>query len=154
MTQHYEIIYQDELSLSDKTQMIEGLNQNAFQQKLIGKDNGSFSFVIKDDHKNLLAGITGFYYYGCFHIDLLYVKEECRNKGLGSLLLEKSELLAYEKNCLFMVVNTMDFEAGSFYKKHGFVTEFIRAGFEKNATMLLMRKSLLNQREFYEKPTN
>lgn len=140
--ENINIVYQDELSPSHKKMIIDGLNHNAYAKKELGKNNGSFSFAIESSNGEFEAGISGFHYYGCFYIDLLFVAEKARGKGYGSKLMEKAENLAKERGCLFMAVNTMDFEAKPFYTKHGFEVEFIREGFEKGAVMYYMRKPL------------
>ena len=137
-----DITYQDSLSPEHKQIIINGLNNNAYQQKELGKSNSSFSFCLEDDNKKLLAGVSGFHYYGCFYVDLLFVEESVRGKGYGSSLMQKSEKLARERGCLFMAVNTMDFEAKPFYEKLGFEVEFVRTGFEKESKMYFLRKEL------------
>ena len=137
-----KIIYQDELSPEHKKVIIDGLNHNSYIQKELGENNGSFSFVIERANGEFEAGLSGFHYYGCCYIDLLFVNESVRGKGYASQLIQKAEALARERNCLFMAVNTMDFEARPFYEKHGFVVEFVREGFEKDSKMYFLRKEL------------
>ena len=136
------MIYQNELDPKHKKTIVDGLNHHAHMQKDLGQNNGSFSFVIENANKELEAGISGFYYDGCFHIDMLFVAESCRSKGYGSDLVQKAEELAHKKGCLFMSVNTMDYQARPFYEKHGFKVEFTREGFEKDSKMYCMRKEL------------
>ena len=57
-------------------------------------------------------------------------------------LMQKAEEIARKRDCLFMTVNTMDFEARPFYEKHGYTVEFTRSGFEKNSVMYFLRKAL------------
>jgi GNAT superfamily N-acetyltransferase len=137
-----KIIYQNELSRTHKEIIIKGLNNNAYQKNGSGQNNASFSLVIENEKGKFIAGISGFHYYGCFYIDLLFVAAESRSKGYGSKLIKKAEELAHERNCIFIAVNTMNFEAKPFYEKHGYKIEFIREGFEKNAKMYLLRKDL------------
>jgi GNAT superfamily N-acetyltransferase len=137
-----KIIYQDEINQKHKEIIIEGLNKNAYKQRVIGRDNASFSFVIEDDNGCFKAGMSGFNYYGCFHIDLLFVAENFRGHGYGAALMQQAEDLARERRCLFMSVNTMDFEARPFYEKQGFKLEFTRTGFEKGVKMYFLQKDL------------
>ena len=140
-----KIIYQDELNPEHKKAIIDGLNHNAYIKRKLGQNNGSFSFVIENADGELKAGISGFYYYGCFHIDLLFVAGESRGKGYGSNLMQKVEELAHTKGCLFMSVHTMDFEAKPFYEKHGFEIDFVCEGFEKNSKMYRLKKKLFSK---------
>ena len=135
------IIYQDELPHHYRQEVTDGLNEHAYQKKKIGKNNGSFAFIMHDN-STLLAAVEGYNYYGCLEIDLLFVKQELRHKGLGSMLMQKCEVLAKERACHFMVLYTMDFEARPFYEKHGFTVEFVREGFEGESVMYCMRKNL------------
>ena len=140
------IMCEDELSLTYKQAVIAGLNHHAFQKKGLGDTNGSFSLVIIDHDDTLLAGLQAYHYYGCCHIDLLYVKENIRGKGYGSRLLHKAEEIASERHCLFMSLNTMDFEARPFYEKYGYAVDFVREGFEKGAVMYGMRKTIAERK--------
>lgn len=140
--ENINILYQEELEPAHKKLILEGLNQNARLEKDLGKNNGSFAFIIQNEKQKFLGGIQGFYYYGCFYIDLLFVINEARGKGYGSQLMQKAEELAKTRECLFMAVNTMDFEAKPFYEKHGFEIEFTRNGFEKNSEMYFFRKPI------------
>ncbi len=88
----YNIIYNSELEASHKKELVEGLNQHAFQQKGLGQKNGAFSFAIVDADNKFLAGLQAYSYYGCCHIDLLYVQEMERGKGYGSVLLHQAFL--------------------------------------------------------------
>ncbi len=140
--ENYKIIYADELSNLYKAEVVNGLNGNAFQKVGLGKDNGSASFVILDEEGNFLAGMQGYNFYGCFNIDILFVKDSEQNKGFGGILIKKAEEIALVRKCKFLTVNTMSFEARPFYEKHGFKLEFIRNGFEGGASMYYLRKEV------------
>jgi GNAT superfamily N-acetyltransferase len=142
VTTDYKIIIEHELAPQHKKALIEGLNHHAFQKKGLGKDNGSFSLVILDNNDNFLGGLQAYHYYGCCDINLLFVTEEERGKDYGSLLMQKAEEIARERHCLFITLNTMDFEARPFYEKHGFNLEFVREGFQKGSVMYYMRKEI------------
>lgn len=140
---HENILYCDELSDKNKQKALDILRKNANEKAdFIAKNNGAFAFVFEDDNKNVQAFIEGYCYYSCCYIDLLATEESARNKGYASQLMQKAESLARMRGCLFMAVNTMDFEARPFYEKHGFKVEFVREGFEKKSKMYFLRKEL------------
>lgn len=140
---HENIIYCDELSDKNKKKALNILRKNANEKAdFVAKNNGSFAFVFEDDNKTAQAFIEGYCYYSCCYIDLLATEENARNNGYANRLLQKAESLARERKCLFMAVNTMDFEARPFYEKHGFKVEFVREGFEKKSKMYFLRKEL------------
>ena len=126
----------------DDTKIIwQGISAHA--KKVRGLSSGKpFAFFIRDESNQIKGGCSGYIYYGCLYVDLLWVDESLRDQSYGSQLMKNSEKLAYENNCNFIAVNTMDFEALGFYKKLGFVVEFERKGFDKNSSMFFLRKDL------------
>lgn len=102
----------------------------------------TFAFFIHDKQKRIVGGCNGFIYYGCLYIDQLWIDEPLRCQGFGSQLMQKAEKLAHDKNCLFLTVNTMDWEALEFYKKMGFNVEFERSGYFNASTLYLLRKDI------------
>ncbi|MGM9972995.1 MAG: GNAT family N-acetyltransferase [Clostridiaceae bacterium] len=76
---------------------------------------------IQDDIGNIIAGINCIYYaWKCIYIDVLWVKEEYRNAGIGSQLLSEIEKTAKEYGCHLIHLDTFDFQAKDFYIKQGF----------------------------------
>ncbi|SFA97207.1 GNAT family N-acetyltransferase [Clostridium frigidicarnis] len=81
----------------------------------------SINRVIKDKHGNVLAGINSVLYcWNCLYVDILWVKEEFRKEGYGSILLNEVEKIAKEKGCKLIHLDTFDFQAKDFYIKHGY----------------------------------
>jgi len=77
--------------------------------------------VIKNPKGEVLAGIHSVLYcWKCLHIDVLWVKEECRNEGYGSALLVGIETIAKVNGCNLIHLDTFDFQAKDFYLKHGY----------------------------------
>lgn len=81
----------------------------------------SINRVIKDKNGNVLAGInTLMYCWNCLYIDVLWVKEEYRKEGYGTILLNDIEKIAKEKGCNLIHLDTFDFQAKDFYIRHGY----------------------------------
>ena len=57
---------------------------------------------------------------GWMHIDILWVDENFRKKGIGSQLLKAAEEEARKRGCHSVHVDTMSWQAPDFYKKHGY----------------------------------
>lgn len=104
------------------------------------KQHESFAFFMRDKNGQIKAGCNGFIFYGCLYVDQLWVDESLRGKGHGTDLMKSVENLGREKRCLFIAVNTMNWEALDFYKKLGFKVEFERHGFEKDSVFYFLRK--------------
>lgn len=81
----------------------------------------SINRVIKDSNGNVLAGMNSLLYcWNCLYIDVLWVKDEVRRNGYGSILLKEVEKIAKEKGCKLIHLDTFDFQAKDFYLKHGY----------------------------------
>ncbi|WP_426351155.1 GNAT family N-acetyltransferase [Alloiococcus sp. CFN-8] len=76
---------------------------------------------IQDDSGNIIAGVNCIYYaWKCIYIDALWVKEEYRNRGLGSELLKEIEKTAKEYGCHMIHLDTFDFQRKDFYIRQGY----------------------------------
>ncbi|MBK1810707.1 GNAT family N-acetyltransferase [Clostridium sp. YIM B02505] len=81
----------------------------------------SINRVIKGANGEVLAGINSVLYcWNCLYVDVLWVKEEYRREGYGSILLKEVEKIAKEKGCKLSHLDTFDFQAKDFYLKHGY----------------------------------
>ena len=76
------------------------------------------------------------------HIDTLFVDYDLRNKGYGSELMNMSEALAKTKECTFITLTTMDWEARAFYEKLGYQFEYERTGYMNQAVLYGLKKYL------------
>ena len=81
---------------------------------------GKVTFVIKDENNHILGGIAAHYNWDRMQIDLLWIDDQIRQKGLGKELLARIERYALEKGCTLLIVDTFSFQAPDFYEKFGF----------------------------------
>ncbi len=69
----------------------------------------------------LAGGLTGRTWAYWLHVDLLWVDARHRGSGLGSRLLAEAERTARtERACTRSRLETWDFQAPEFYRKHGY----------------------------------
>lgn len=94
-------------------------NLKHFPEDLGGryKEIGIF---IKDDSGIVRGGLTGSICWNWLEIYTLFVDEEIRKHGYGTKLLLQAENIALEKNCDFIKLETLSFQALDFYQKHGY----------------------------------
>jgi N-acetylglutamate synthase-like GNAT family acetyltransferase len=73
--------------------------------------------VIKDSEGSVIAGVVGFinHNFKSIFIDLLWVKEEFRWCGYGTILLNHIDKEAFEKEIHFVYLGTLGFQAKDFY---------------------------------------
>lgn len=80
----------------------------------------SKNYIVKDSG-SIVAGIRSCLYLGkCVVITVLFVEEQHRHKGLGSLLLNKIEAEAKTAGVSLIHLDTFDFQAKDFYLKNGY----------------------------------
>lgn len=137
----YTISYEANPTHEDLQKISEGITDNAQKQRGFSPIE-TFAFFIRDDHHQAKGGCTGLIYYGCLHIGQLWIDEHLRNQDYGTALMQKAEKFGKEKNCQFVTVSTMDWEALGFYQKLGFHLEFERHGYPKNSVFCYLRKAL------------
>jgi ribosomal protein S18 acetylase RimI-like enzyme len=137
----YHFEYQEELVQQDLNVISDGLAEEDILRKGM-EPARPFGIFIKKPNEMAIGGINGFFSYGCLYLEMLWVKPEWRRQGLGKKLVIESEKIGREKKCTFATLNTMDWEALSFYQKLGYEIEFVREGFEKESKMYMLRKQL------------
>ncbi|WCR55988.1 GNAT family N-acetyltransferase [Rickettsia asembonensis] len=141
MTQGFEIVYAENMEEHYLQQIRLEIEKEAKNKKDFDKSI-PFSFVCLDKKKNFIAGISGVSFYGALFVDVIGVSENFREKRYGTLLMEKAENLAKERNYKFIYLITMDFEAKPFYEKLGYKIEFAMHGYKKDSIMYYLRKNL------------
>ena len=97
----------------------ESLNQ--FNNEIVGEDGHTPLCIVEyDDNSNIIGGIIGGTYWGWMYVDILWVHENHRNKGIGSRLLGEAEKEASRRGCHHVHLDTMSWQAPGFYKKRGY----------------------------------
>jgi predicted N-acetyltransferase YhbS len=81
----------------------------------------TIALLVRDNHTNeIMGGLYGEIFYQWLFIELLAIPEENRGQGTGSRLIRMAEDVAREKGCVGIWLDTFDFQAPSFYERHGF----------------------------------
>lgn len=76
------------------------------------------------------------------HIKYLFVEKKYRGQGVGRRLMEHALNYGKKRNCKFVFVETMSFQAPAFYEKLGFVTDFVRTGLARGTALHGLKKTL------------
>ncbi len=118
-SQDYKIIE----STKDEIDWVESQINN-YNRKLLafsGEPETSLNFYVKDND-GIIAGINCCFYFGEFlYVNVLYVKDEYRGKGFGSILLSKVEEEARKKGAKLSQLHAFEFDnVKDFYLRHGY----------------------------------
>lgn len=82
-----------------------------------------FAFFVRDETTDaVIGGLHGRVLYRWCFIELLVVPEQARGQRMGSRLMEMAEDFARERNCVGVWLDTFDFQAPEFYRKHGYAS--------------------------------
>lgn len=60
------------------------------------------------------------YLWDCLYVNLFWIREDYRKKGIGTKLLMEVEDESKEKGCNLVHLDTFDFQAKDFYVKNGY----------------------------------
>ena len=105
---------------SQKSQIIGDLIRSYNRSKREAAESEPLNIYVEDDSGELMAGLVAETFGNWLEIEYLFVKEELRGQGIGSQLLQQAESEAKNRNCRFAFVNTYQFQAPDFYKRHGY----------------------------------
>ncbi len=114
-----------------------------FNTEQVGGDGHTPLNIIEyDESGNVIAGILGGTYWGWLYVDILWVHENHRKRGIGSKLLTEAENEAKARGCHHVHLDTMSWQAPEFYKKHGYTVVGILPDIPKGNQKYLLMKEL------------
>ena len=96
-----------------------------------------------DDDGELVGGIVGDTWGGWLAIDLVWLREDQRGRGVGSDLLQRIEARARdERGCVGVRLDTWGFQAKPFYEKRGYTVFGVLEDYPPGETEYLLSKRL------------
>ena len=119
MDEKYQIVYVD--NPEEAAWGIIGRGLSAYNLKqAVDQKFQRLCFVLQTPDQEIVGGALGELYWGWFHLDLLWVKEELRGHGYGHRLLVTIEDEARQRGAKNVYLDTFSFQAPDFYKRHGY----------------------------------
>lgn len=102
--------------------IVDGINEyNLSKVSAIADIWTRLEYVAKDENGIEIGGIlAGLGYWNGLEINILWVKESHRKKGVGTRILKHVEKVAIEKGAEISMLDTFDFQAEGFYLKNGY----------------------------------
>jgi ribosomal protein S18 acetylase RimI-like enzyme len=102
----------------------------------------SLTLSARDESGQLLGGLVAESGWEWLHIDLLWVEEAHRGRGIGRRLLQAAEDEARARGCRYVYLDTFDFQARSFYDRAGYTVFGIQKDYPPGHNRLYMLKAL------------
>lgn len=98
---------------------------------------------IMDEDGGLAGGLVGHTWATWLHVTYLWVDERHRGRGLGSRILSRAEHVATdERAARFARLETWDFQAPEFYKRHGYEVVCVIPDYPPGITEYTLTKRL------------
>ncbi|MFI0430845.1 GNAT family N-acetyltransferase [Mariniflexile sp. HMF6888] len=79
-----------------------------------------FFVFVRNEFDKIIGGIRAVCFWNTMHIELLWLSEDCRGKGIGKKLIESAENFAKENGYEKVFVETTSWQAKPFYEKVGY----------------------------------
>jgi len=130
------------LSPGDTVQFLEDRIYEHNSSTIKKYDGSPFSKIIRGPKREIIAGISGWTWATACEISALWVKEEYRNRQLGTRLLASAEEEAIRNKCTVIIVKSYSFQAPFFYQKYGYEIAHIMDDFPKGYRYYTLTKAL------------
>jgi GNAT superfamily N-acetyltransferase len=96
--------------------------------------------LLRDDAGKAIGGLWGWTVYSWLIINMLFVPEALRHRGIGSALIRAAEAEARSRGCAGMQVDTFGFQAQPFYERMGFTVFGVQPNFPPGQRCVFLRK--------------
>ena len=102
----------------------------------------SLNIALLDSENRIVGGLSGYTYWLFCQIECLWVAEEIRGNGYGSMLLQECENQAAENTCRFILLDTFSFQSPRFYLGRGFEQFGVINGLSRAHSRYYLKKEI------------
>jgi ribosomal protein S18 acetylase RimI-like enzyme len=100
------------------------------------------TLLLQDGAGHVVGGLTGEFGWRWLHIDALWVEPEHRGLGYGTRLLARAEAEARARDCIGIYLDSIDFQAPDFYRRHGYEAFGVLEDFPPGSRQTYFQKRL------------
>jgi len=108
------------------------------------KDHRPLAVLVSDADNNVIGGLWGRTAWGWLFVELLFVPESLRGRGLGTELMLRAETEALARGCHNAWLDTYDFQAPGFYERLGYSSFGELKDYPAGFSRYFMKKALGN----------
>ncbi|QDW23868.1 GNAT family N-acetyltransferase [Pedobacter sp. KBS0701] len=103
--------------------IVDGINQYNLDKVSALSDMWTpLEYTAKNENGEEIGGVlAGIGYWNGLEINILWVKDDYRKKGIGTYILKYIEDIAKSKGATVAMLDTFDFQAEEFYLKNGYM---------------------------------
>ena len=114
-----------------------------FNAKATGYFDGRLlAGCIRNETGDVIAGFNGHTWGGCCELSYVWVHEQYRGRGLGTLLVRAAESEALARGCVRLVLASHDFQAPGFYERLGYERKYAVEGRPSGHASIIYAKIL------------
>lgn len=115
----------------------------AYNRAKTGRDDPRTLVVtLEDSAQQVIGGLWGRTAYDWLFVELLFVPESLRGRGIGRDLLVRAEREAIARGCHSVWLDTFDFQARGFYERLGYTCFGELANYPAGSSRYFFKKSL------------
>ncbi len=98
--------------------------------------------MVVDADNQWQGGITGSLFWNWLELDDFWLPDTIRGQGLGSSILTQIEQIGKEQGAIKVLVTTFEFQARTFYERHGYKVVGVVEDFPPGTNYYTMVKTL------------
>jgi len=119
MEKEYVVTVESEPKPGDMSAVVKGLTE--FNASKAGGDRPNYLLItVRDTDGSVVGGLLGATYLGWLQVQAVWLPEELRGQRYGSALMDAAESEAIRRGCPRIFLETLSFQALSFYEKRGY----------------------------------
>jgi len=137
----YTVSIEEDPDAADVRILGEGLTEHALP--IVGRAGFKpVAVFARDANGSVVGGIAAMINWRWLSINLVWVDESLRGKGLGHELLEKIEEIGRQRGCTRAHLDTFSYQARPFYERHGYQLFATLDDYPEGHRRFYMRKAL------------